>query len=211
MQLEGLSRTAVSVPESASGGSSSSEASGFQQVLGDSHSSLPVWSQSYACSSPLPSVLGQVKLESFAMNGEIVHGEGQLLGKRSHSQEKLLVRENISTTEHDEHQGTLLTSCVGAQTGQTLLIRTAGAQSQQQVRLSFMYCNAMEKSQMRTILFKLYFPNKYNPFVWERVLQQNLRCQSIQSSEGNSLQQYWTHSAVSQVQLGAGGGNAVSG
>ncbi|KAH9300728.1 hypothetical protein KI387_012311 [Taxus chinensis] len=93
MQLEGLSRTAVSVPESVSGGSSSSDASGFQQVLGDSHSSLPVWSQSYAGSSPLPSDLGQ---------------------------------------ELDEHQGTLLTSYAGAQTGQTLLIRTAGAQSQQQ-------------------------------------------------------------------------------
>ncbi|KAH9327619.1 hypothetical protein KI387_007797 [Taxus chinensis] len=168
----GLSRTAVSMPESASGGSSSSEASAFQQVLGDSHSSLPVWSQSYAGSSPLPSVLGQVKLESFAMNGEIVHGEGQLLGKRSHPEEKLLVRENISTTEHDEHQGTLLTSYAGAQTGQTPLVRTAGAQSQQ---------------------------------------QQNLRCQSIQSGEGNSLQQYCSHSAVSQVQLGAGGGNAVNG
>ncbi|KAH9300729.1 hypothetical protein KI387_012312, partial [Taxus chinensis] len=123
-------------------------------------------------SSPLPSDLGHVKLESFAMNGEIVHGEGQLLVKRSHPEEKILVRENISTTELDEHQGTLLTSYAEAQTGQTLLIRTAGAQSKQ---------------------------------------QQNLRCQSIQSGEGNSLQQYCSHSAVSQVQLGAGGGNAVGG
>ncbi|XP_057815029.2 transcription factor bHLH49 [Cryptomeria japonica] len=167
----GLSRTAVSVPELASGGSSSSEASGFQQALGDSHSSLPVWSQSYAGSTPLPSALGQVKLESFAMNGETVHGEGHLLGKRSHPEQKLLVRENISTTEHDEHQGNLLTSFTGVQTGQTQLVRTAGTQSQ----------------------------------------QQNLRAQCIQSGEGNSLQQYCSHSAVSQVQSGAGGGNAVNG
>ncbi|KAH9327618.1 hypothetical protein KI387_007796 [Taxus chinensis] len=149
--------------------SSSSEASAFQQVLGDSHSSLPVWSQSYAGSSPL---FSQVELESFAMNGEIVHGEGQLLGKGPHPEEKLLVRENISTTEHYDHQWALLTSYAGAQTGQTPLVRTAGALSQQ---------------------------------------QQNLRRQSIQSGEGNSLQQYCSHSAISQAELGAGGGNAVNG
>jgi len=168
----GPSRTAVSLAELASAGSSSSEASGFQQALADSHPPAPVWSESYTVTSALPAAVGQGKIEGFTLKEETVQGDGHLLGKRSHSEDKMLARENRSgDTEHDDLQGTLLTSYTGPQGGQTVLPRTPGSQSH----------------------------------------QQNLSTQTIQSGEGTSLQQYGNHSAVSQLQSGAGGGNAANG